>query len=490
MTEARVPTRSLLAYVSSHDRLPVFPIGGPCRDADACDGENRFDEAEWLLEHAESWGSAFVLTGIDDVTACAAMMGCPVPDGEYAREHYRNHPVATLSDVATLRAPDPLSDPFLAPSLDVIAAVARGSRPVLGSVWGPLTIAATLAGVDRLLRATVRDTAFAEALIQRANVVACDYAGAAIAHGATYLWVAEPLAVLLGPAAFERFGMPALQELFAVAVRNRTEGVLHVCGSTGHLTELLAAAGATGLSVDADVDLLETAERCPEGTVLFGNLRPVDLLERSAEEIRLATREMVARMTGRPYVAATGCSVPPGAKADALGAFVDEAASASGLARGVAAEDIGPSETDRVEAIIVLAIQRYLYDRRHCSELTFTMPCRAFDPGFDRDLIRLANPFGGGIADRSDLCGAVVGGCMALGYFFGRRDDTRDQERIWSLACEYYDWFAGEMGFVYCRDKTGGKHDWDLHKGCTPVVEHAIRHLVEVLRREGLEWPR
>lgn len=488
---------SLLAYVSSHERLPVFPIGGPCRAAAACDSESRFGETEWLLQHAESWGSAFVLTGIDDVTACAAMTGRVAPEGVYARECYRMDPVATPADVAALRTPDPLSDPFLAPSLDVIAAVSRGSRPVLGSVWGPLTIAATLAGVEHLLRATVRDPAFVEALIQRANVVACDYAGAALAHGAKYLWVAEPLAALFGPVAFERFGMPPLEELFAVARRNRAEGILHVCGNTSVLTERLGLVGAAGLSVDANVDLVETAERCPEDMVLFGNLRPVDLLVHSVEDIRVVTREMVAQMAGRPYVAATGCSVPPGTRSEALAAFVDEAGSAPGLegasVSGGASGSEGagePTEPERVEEIIVRALQRYLYDRRHCSELTFTMPCLAFDPDFDRDLIRLANPFGGGIADRSDLCGAVVGGCMALGYFFGRRDDTRDQERSRRLTREYYDWFTEDMGFVHCRDKTGGRHDWDLHKGCAPVVEHAIRHLLEVLRREGLEWPR
>lgn len=142
-----------------------------------------------------------------------------------------------------------------------------------------------------------------------------------------------------------------------------------------------------------------------------------------------------------------------------------------------------------VEDLVAAAIERYLHDGRHCSEMAFTTPCRCFDRGFDRDLIRLANPFGGGIAERDDLCGAVVGGCLALGYFFGRRDTEHDQSMSWRLAGEYYDWFREEMGFLYCRDKTGGTHNWDLHQGCAPVVEHAIRHLIAVLDEEGQPWP-
>ncbi|MDZ4654987.1 MAG: C-GCAxxG-C-C family protein [Coriobacteriia bacterium] len=139
----------------------------------------------------------------------------------------------------------------------------------------------------------------------------------------------------------------------------------------------------------------------------------------------------------------------------------------------------------RIDELVSAAIERYLHDGRHCSEMTFVTPCRCFDPAFDADLIRIANPFGGGIAERDDLCGAVVGGCMAIGYFFGRRDEDQDQERSWRLAREYYDWFKAEMGFLYCRDKTTCAHNWDLHQGCAPVVEFAMRHVIEVLTEEG-----
>ncbi len=151
--------------------------------------------------------------------------------------------------------------------------------------------------------------------------------------------------------------------------------------------------------------------------------------------------------------------------------------------------DHHPSDHASAEALIAEAVERYLHQGKHCSEMTFCTPCRCFDEAFDRDLIRIANPFGGGIAERDDLCGAIVGGCMALGYFFGRRDAESDQERSWRLAGEYYDWFRREMGFVRCRDKTGGTHNWDLHQGCAPVVEASIRHLIQVISEEGQPWP-
>ncbi|MBU1206135.1 MAG: C-GCAxxG-C-C family protein [Proteobacteria bacterium] len=40
---------------------------------------------------------------------------------------------------------------------------------------------------------------------------------------------------------------------------------------------------------------------------------------------------------------------------------------------------------------------------------------------FDKtQAVKMATPFGGGVARWGTVCGAVVGGAMALGYCFGR----------------------------------------------------------------------
>lgn len=143
-----------------------------------------------------------------------------------------------------------------------------------------------------------------------------------------------------------------------------------------------------------------------------------------------------------------------------------------------------------IDRFLKEAIDRYLYDGRHCSEMCFIIPAKAFDSDFNLDLIRIANPFGGGIAEKNDICGAIVGGCMTIGYFFGRKNDEHDQERCWQLTRNYYEWFSNTMGFVYCRDKTGGIHNWELHQKCTPVVEQSVRYLLNMVSEERLLWLR
>jgi len=272
-----------------------------------------------------------VLSGIDETAVCAALAGDP-PAGVYARDWFREHPVDTLAAAQALITPTPRQVPSLASALDCIASLAAGPRPVLASVWGPLTAAATLAGPERFLRLAVTDPDVADALVARTTTVIASFASAALAEGGSCLWVAEPLAALFGPAMYDRYGDSALRLLVHTAREAGCETILHVCGDTAHLTSRLAASGAAGLSIDAMVDLVETAEVAGPEVIVIGNLWPVDLLEVEESGLADAARGMAARMRGRPYVAATGCSCPEGVLSSRLAAFVDAAASEPGLA--------------------------------------------------------------------------------------------------------------------------------------------------------------
>ncbi len=134
------------------------------------------------------------------------------------------------------------------------------------------------------------------------------------------------------PDLFAQYGAGPLSALVGVAGARHKDTIIHVCGDTSHLTELLDATGAAGLSLDANVDLVDTAERCRPVTVVMGNLWPMDLIEKTPASIAQATAAMVERMTGRPYVAATGCSCPQNTPPASLAAFVDTAIGAPGLA--------------------------------------------------------------------------------------------------------------------------------------------------------------
>ena len=78
----------------------------------------------------------------------------------------------------------------------------------------------------------------------------------------------------IGPAKFEQFVFPALEQLIADLPKPT---VLSVCGNTNKSMELLARVGAEAVSVDQTNDLAASRAALKD-TLLFGNLDPVATL--------------------------------------------------------------------------------------------------------------------------------------------------------------------------------------------------------------------
>lgn len=82
----------------------------------------------------------------------------------------------------------------------------------------------------------------------------------------------------------------------------------------------------------------------------------------------------------------------------------------------------------------------------------------AAELGLDREAaLRLAQPFGGGIARRADWCGAVTGAFLAIGLKHGRdrAEDTAARDRTYALVNEFIARFVARHGALKCRDLLG-----------------------------------
>ena len=80
------------------------------------------------------------------------------------------------------------------------------------------------------------------------------------------------------------------------------------------------------------------------------------------------------------------------------------------------------------------------------------------DLGLDREAaLRLAQPFGGGIARRADWCGAVTGAFLAIGLKHGRdrAEDAAARDRTYALVNEFIARFSARHGQLKCRDLLG-----------------------------------
>jgi C_GCAxxG_C_C family probable redox protein len=108
---------------------------------------------------------------------------------------------------------------------------------------------------------------------------------------------------------------------------------------------------------------------------------------------------------------------------------------------------------------------------------------------------QIASGFAGGIGNSGAVCGAVVGGVMAIGLKLGRAETMEGMLQNLGVAREFRRRFEEEMGEIGCRELTGLdlSTDGDVdqlkdfmesgipQKVCFPAVSAAYRLAVELL---------
>lgn len=103
----------------------------------------------------------------------------------------------------------------------------------------------------------------------------------------------------------------------------------------------------------------------------------------------------------------------------------------------------------------------------------------------DADLVRAMSGLNGGLGFCGRVCGALTGGCAALGYFAGKGEDEELEScELKPMIAEYVAWFGG-----YC-EKYGGCDCDDILQGdpsrkmsvCPQIVADCYDKLIELLQ--------
>lgn len=121
----------------------------------------------------------------------------------------------------------------------------------------------------------------------------------------------------------------------------------------------------------------------------------------------------------------------------------------------------------------------------------------AFSDIFALDLdlaLKVSQPFGGGIAHRGEICGAVSGAFMAIGLKFGRTqaEDISARDRTYEAVTQFIQKFETLHGTIICRELLG--FDLSTEEGekkaeeeglfetlCPKFVQHAADILMDVI---------
>ncbi|MFB0564506.1 MAG: C-GCAxxG-C-C family protein [Candidatus Aminicenantaceae bacterium] len=127
----------------------------------------------------------------------------------------------------------------------------------------------------------------------------------------------------------------------------------------------------------------------------------------------------------------------------------------------------------------------------NCAQCVFSV----FAPklGLKRRIaLKIATPFGGGMAHMDEVCGAVTGGLMVIGLKHGmsKEEDLEAKEKAYKLSQEFASRFKKRNKTIKCRELIG--HDLSTPEGydsakennvfdtqCTKFVRDAVEILEE-----------
>ncbi|MHA1712739.1 MAG: C-GCAxxG-C-C family protein [Candidatus Ranarchaeia archaeon] len=116
----------------------------------------------------------------------------------------------------------------------------------------------------------------------------------------------------------------------------------------------------------------------------------------------------------------------------------------------------------------------------HCSEAVLKVLADHY--GIDADLLlRASNPFGGGIGDSDNLCGAVTGAIMAIGALITPEERQPPAWPSGQVAKQFMERYQKTVGSTNCLEIRHGLNWKDAHEYCDEAVRVAVKIAVELI---------
>jgi C_GCAxxG_C_C family probable redox protein len=135
---------------------------------------------------------------------------------------------------------------------------------------------------------------------------------------------------------------------------------------------------------------------------------------------------------------------------------------------------------------------RYYNDgQHHCCEAIIQAVSEEL--GLDKDtLLRIATPFGGGLAGNGSVCGSLIAAYILLGATRGRESLDEDRSAAAEPASRIYQKFCQRFGSANCREIVGyDKKDPQAvaefgekvkREICTPMTQEVTGWILEELQ--------
>ncbi len=234
----------------------------------------------------------------------------------------------TLRDIEELQVPNPWRDgrmPVYLEAIRRLVDLSRGESAVRAPGTGPFSLASHLIGTEKFLielaMAGEATGGPGELAIRRLMDLTTDaliaFSKACLEAGAHIVQAGDSLASpdMISPATYRKWAWPAECRFFEtinpLAERLGAATLLHICGNTTPVLDLMANTGAQILELDHKVSLKAAKQRVGDRVCLMGNLDPVELLWRGTPaSVAAAAEQAIADAVSPGFILGSGCEVP------------------------------------------------------------------------------------------------------------------------------------------------------------------------------------
>jgi uroporphyrinogen-III decarboxylase len=112
---------------------------------------------------------------------------------------------------------------------------------------------------------------------------------------------------------FNRFARPYEERLVKDLATEGIFVVIHICGDTSRILDMLAEYPPCGFELDYKSDAVKAKQTAGTRHVLFGNIDPSGVLAHgTVEQVREATRQLISIWKpGGQFILNAGCAIPP-----------------------------------------------------------------------------------------------------------------------------------------------------------------------------------
>jgi [methyl-Co(III) methanol-specific corrinoid protein]:coenzyme M methyltransferase len=215
---------------------------------------------------------------------------------------------------------DNIMDKYPMTLLPEAVAIVKKEAPDLAlGVWqlGPFTQCGQTIELDKVLKAVFKDTTRVQDILDKLSDMIINIGKALQAAGADFITLREPgvAADLLSPKTFKELIQPRLTRIMSAW---KPPKVLHICGSTDPLVEMMwqivSDSGGQAVSFDIKNNLLESRKKLGNDALIVGNFDVFGLPCAEETTVEQAAAGIQTNIDGKVDAVWPGCDLWPDIK--------------------------------------------------------------------------------------------------------------------------------------------------------------------------------